>query len=317
MESFRALVNEYFFAATKQPVDAVPVMQRSWESQSLSLVTKIQRQLRVTEALCGKKTPTFDELQAVRSHQLEQEEGDLQQAALEGLLPLIRSLRALEHSRVFHSQLHDNLRTSGLCVKYTTTNFAYGSTPFSTWRRVCEAEPLQRVARLLKHPLLSERDTLSSKKDSDNQNDENATARIATPCVIFGSSTGSLVFFTTKLLGLPTTGVEIVPFLHHVASELGKTHGLDQCQFLNCDMLSTQLGDTRVVVLTSLCWDEGLYAAVQEQLARQLSPGALVIDYRDGLLRGSAPQFALVHQLQGLPVSWHQEAQCISILEKL
>ncbi|KAJ0394177.1 hypothetical protein ATCC90586_005614 [Pythium insidiosum] len=311
MESFRSLMNSHFFASTEELLKAP---EASWETASQALVTKMQRQLRVTEALCGTKTPTFEQLQDERERGLRQEENDMQEAAPDsfGLLSVIRSLRTLEHNRAFHKRLYDDLVTSGLCSKYTATNFAYGSTPFSTWRQVCSMEAIQRVVRDLKS---SKRDAGDVQIDSDNQLEDSSVC-VTTPCVVLGSSTGSLVFFTAQLLGMETTGVEIVPYLHRVASELAESHSLHRCHFLNDDMLNVRLVKARIVVLTSLCWDDSVYSAVQERLANQLSPGAIVIDYRDGILRGSMPRFAQVDKLHGLPVSWNQ-AQCIHIFERL
>ena len=49
------------------------------------------------------------------------------------------------------------------------------------------------------------------------------------------------------------------------------------------DMLESDLQDTAILMLTSLCWDEQLFAKAMCKITSELPAGALMIDYTSRL----------------------------------
>lgn len=220
-----------------------------------------------------------------------------------GICGVIRSLREREQQQDFHAELlrDQRLLTGGLAAEtsdtYTAENFAYGSTPLQTWLLLTTQPPVARAIKQMQ-------DTADCRSPS--------TAGCFT---VFGSSSGSLVLFTALTYGIPVQGVEILPFLHSEAKKLQSLTSVstDRCKFVCADMLTASLATTRVLVLTSQCWDAELYARVQRKLARELPDEALVIDYKDTLARSEC--FRLLHQLESQRVSW-SSTQPLFILRK-
>jgi hypothetical protein len=128
--------------------------------------------------------------------------------------------------------------------------------------------------------------------------------------VVFGSSTGWLVFYAAATFrGARCEGFEILETLHATASH---TLALTEKEasrkmnviFHNADMLSSSLYDAGIIVLTSMCWDDIVYAQTLEKLAEELRAGAFVIDYRGNLSRND--KFTLVsNDSLRVPVSWN------------
>ena len=67
-------------------------------------------------------------------------------------------------------------------------------------------------------------------------------------------------------------------------------------------MLTADLHDTAILMLTSLCWDNRLFAAAVSKLKAELPAGSLVIDYTKRLDN----VLTCVLQLQ-VAVSWNNE----------
>jgi hypothetical protein len=80
-------------------------------------------------------------------------------------------------------------------------------------------------------------------------------------------------------------------------SVLGFTRGdmLTECEITN---------NTRVVTLTSQCWDAAVHDAAAKRLAAELAPGALVVDYNDRLGREAA--FGDAIGVVETPTSWNR-----------
>ncbi|TMW64922.1 hypothetical protein Poli38472_009089 [Pythium oligandrum] len=210
----------------------------------------------------------------------------------QNLSGLIQHLRALEFSMGFREGLASALVMHQGQEEYSDDNYAYGSTPFDTWVKICSLPVLREAAQ--KHE--DAQNPLLMGQACDD------ICRIRAPWVVLGSSTGSLVMFCAMLFQIPCVGVEILPFLHQIAVELQEKHSIPNCSFINADMLKVALNSPSIVILTSQCWDEDLYAQIQRKLARELHPGALVVDYRNGFLE--SPDFTLVSRVEGLRVSW-------------
>ena len=67
------------------------------------------------------------------------------------------------------------------------------------------------------------------------------------------------------------------------------------------------LNQVAILMLTSQCWDHDLVARVHAKLARELAPGAIIVDYTDALLRQQEHTcFEMVAHVQA-PVSWNDE----------
>ncbi|ETP04140.1 hypothetical protein F441_19025 [Phytophthora nicotianae CJ01A1] len=197
----------------------------------------------------------------------------------ERLKLLVTRLRQQEQQLEFHHGLLKAQRqSSDSDTGYSAENFAYGSTPFPTWLDLFTQKPVLDVI---------ERDS------------KQATL------TVFGSSSGSLVFFAALALGLRSAGVEILEFLHDLAEQTRKDLQIPKtkCCFKCADMLTVSVQETSILLLTSQCWDATLYQQVQHKLEAELQPGTLVIDYKDTLQ--SSPHFQLLHQLPHQRVSWN------------
>ncbi|KAG7402039.1 hypothetical protein PHYBOEH_007253 [Phytophthora boehmeriae] len=207
----------------------------------------------------------------------------------ECLRVVISRLRQQEQQLEFHrGLLKTQQEFSGPDTEYSLENFAYGSTPFPTWLHLFTQNVLQKAIAGDPKPM-----TLT----------------------VFGSSTGSLVFFAALALGLSCVGVEILPFLHSEA-ECTRTEleiPEDKCRFVCADMLTVSLQQTSILLLTSQCWDSALYQKVQCKLETELRSGAIVIDYKDALKHSSS--FHLMQQVPQQRVSW-TDSQSLYIFER-
>ncbi|KAF1328637.1 Autophagy-related protein, partial [Globisporangium splendens] len=139
------------------------------------------------------------------------------------------------------------------------------------------------------------------------------TAKECAPCdsltphsfTVFGSSTGSLVFYAALILGVESVGIEILPFLCQVADSIQSETQIPTayCRFICEDLLQSSLSQTKILMLTSQCWDPELHDRVVNKLERELPVGSIVIDYKDTLCKSR--YFQLVDQLHERQVSWN------------
>ncbi|TYZ64666.1 hypothetical protein PybrP1_006354 [[Pythium] brassicae (nom. inval.)] len=203
--------------------------------------------------------------------------------SIAAICALVRRLREMEKSQEFHRNLLRAQREISAGSVYTLDNFAYGSTPFPTWLQIVSADSVRSAIAALR-----------------------SSCANRWRCTVFGSSTGSLVFYAALALGVDCVGVEILPFLYNVSTklrdEIVPAEVRMRCEFVCEDMLQTPLGTTSLLILTSQCWDNDLHKQVARKLERELPAGAAVVDYKDSLRRSSS--FRLEERLEGLPVSW-------------
>jgi len=192
---------------------------------------------------------------------------------------VVTHLTAVEHSLDFQMRLVGAMKQMGASTDYTEANFSYGSTPFVSWRRVFDSPRLDAAMK------------------------EAAAGR--GKYVVFGSSIGWLAFYGACSYRTSTVGVEIMQYLVDVASEARATLSVDGVEFIHEDMLQYNLTDARVVMLTSQCWDEQLIAAVHAKLAKEMEPGALVVDYR-AMGETHSDAFELVDTV-ATKVSWNPQ----------
>ncbi|CEG43695.1 uncharacterized protein PHALS_13989 [Plasmopara halstedii] len=200
---------------------------------------------------------------------------------------LVTKLRQKEQQLVFHQGLSKaQQHFSGSNSLYSVDNFAYGSTPFTTWLNVFTQQAVL---------------------------DKLASGQVN--LTVFGASIGSLVFFAGLVFGLRSVGVEILEFLHDVAEQfrLNLQISKEKCCFKCADMVTVSVHDVSILLLTSQCWDEALYAQVQTKLELELQSGTLVIDYKNALQK--SPHFRLVREVHNQRVSWNS-SQSFFIFER-
>lgn len=200
--------------------------------------------------------------------------------------------------------LRDTAIAVGEC-DYTPDNFAYGTTPFSSWHAVFQSPPL--VAAVARSRAAA---AAAATTDNDDGGDGGY--------VVMGSSIGWLVFFGALALGIPSVGFELLPSLVAAAERTktdvaaavgGASGGVSRARFVCGDMMRAPVGKAAVVMLASQCWDERLFRATAEKLAAELPTGAAVVDYgrklgeaAGGTAFGAAPAAAV-----RAPVSWNRQ----------
>jgi len=203
---------------------------------------------------------------------------------------VVQHLGAVEHSLDFQMHLLAAMTQIAADTSYSEDNFAYGSTPFSSWCAVFESPKL--AATMVE---------MASGNDGDY--------------VVFGSSIGWLAFYGACCCGVNTVGVEIMEYLVQVADDTRAKLCIEKIRFSQGDMLQHSLAETKVLMLTSQCWDDILIAKVYCKLAGELTPGALVVDYRGTLAESHSTEFELVEKVV-TPVSWNPQ-QAFFIFQRL
>ncbi|DBA04930.1 TPA: hypothetical protein N0F65_006932 [Lagenidium giganteum] len=191
----------------------------------------------------------------------------------------------MEHRRWFHA---DILKAQQKVVKdgvYSHDNFAFGTTPCYTWHRVLSTDSVNHALRACQLEMKQQR---------------------SSHVTVFGSSTGSLVLFTHLLAGVRCVGVEILPHLHHVAESVAQKFQISNCVFVNQDMLTFDVESSRLLVLTSQCWDADLCTSLRQKIEQELVAGAIVVDYQASILE-SSKHFELVETVEACEVSWHED----------
>ena len=192
-------------------------------------------------------------------------------------------LRELETDDGWRGKLLAEVDGAAAAHGWSSENFSYGSTPFSSWIELFVRCPeLKTRAQTLK------RDGLAY--------------------VVFGSSAGWLVFYGAFALGASSRGFEILRTLHDTATSARAEIDPEwkdsvNIEFNHADMLSASLENVGLIVLTSLCWDDDVHEAACAKLDAELFSGAFVIDYGDKL--AAFKSFTTVtNDSIRLPVSW-------------
>jgi hypothetical protein len=219
-------------------------------------------------------------------------------------------------------------------TSYSSENFAYGTTSLRAWTRVVAACPaLARAMRALAAD--AEKDPegalpASRRVESLGDDGGESSAEVSTRAlrvleqkarvVVFGSSTGWLVFYAALAFGARSVGYELLEgrvatayetarecvFSSDRESEKNTSSVSDLFAFSCSDALFAPLGENaKVVVLTSQCWDEALKTRVASRLASHLTIGALVVDYGDSLKRERA--FGEPVAVVEAPTSWNEK----------
>ncbi len=225
------------------------------------------------------------------------------------LLSIIESLRQTEEAYEFHSALltdrselvqtleNDKLAGGAKCSttagvdgalsletgnEYSKENFAYGSTPFSTFLKLFSSDCIQSTIRGCMGPCAA--GSAVGGKD-------------AREFVVFGSSCGWLVFYAALTFGVKSKGYEILRSLVDTSERLLQAEIEGQrlpggrfvhsmvppIEFVCEDMLAAPLHNAQIIMLCSQCWDNWLIELVHKKILGELSPGALIVDYNDRL----------------------------------
>lgn len=291
LQHFRTKVNEDFLTDGKcQNSDN----QFDWGEMMATVSDLLQRTQKLTNDGCPsvkvlqkeRERDVQDEIQSARSTEFTFESENSRTK----LTQLICRLRDQEQSQSFQRSLLQAQRSVAQSSTYSLDNFAYGTTSYQTWLCICSIPVVQSAIG-----------TCRVSSDSHEY-------------TVFGSSTGSLVFFAALVFGIQCTGVELLPFLARTAQETQEELQIPFCRTLCMDMLAYPLANTKVLVLTSQCWDNELTALLRCKLERELPLGAIVIDYKEDTL-GQSSSFRCVQQLTNQRVSWNP-SQTLHIFEK-
>jgi hypothetical protein len=177
-------------------------------------------------------------------------------------------IRQVEKTYPFQQALWDDKQEASGKYGSPVDTFTYGSSSFALWSELMALAPVQKA--------LKRSPSSSSPK------------RVA----IFGSSHGLLSLYTDALFNskagpndvrVEISGWEVLPALHDMAQDILANVESDVCNIKGYqeDMNKADVSECDVVVLTSLCWDKKTRGKVAAKLARELPPGAVVVDYRD------------------------------------
>lgn len=177
--------------------------------------------------------------------------------------------------------------------EYSLENFAYGSTPLSTWL-----------------VLMSE---IQKSGYESNQN-----------WGVLGSSCGWMVFYAALLFEKDAHGWEILPSLHEYASRVLVERVPEDVRSLvhlySCDALKGDISICSAIIIAGQCWESWLLNAMYKKIMLECNVGTLLLDYNGALQRfmkgelhkskGSGDSgsfgnrsFELVF-VKSLPVSW-------------
>ena len=250
-------------------------------------------------------------------------------------------------------EIETRFRTTSPGTSYSSENFAYGTTSLRAWTRVvAECPALSAAMRALARD--AERDAATFAEEDaflehvGGESFHSAQLRRLeerSRCVVFGSSTGWLVFYAALAHGVRSVGYELLEgrvataraaaraafsfstrpdvcsneetFRSENAAivderDAAATKARRACSwvgllaFSSSDATLAPLGvGAKVVVLTSQCWDESLKTRVAERLTRGLPSGALAVDYGDLLAR--EPAFGEPVAVVEAPTSWNRK----------
>lgn len=280
--------------------------------------------------------------------------GDAVEAAASRLGAVIRRLREMETSLEFqaalageaaqlsgaHVQEEDGVTASGgggSGRRYTPDNFAYGSTPYTSWLQlVCHTEVAARL------------------RGGAMQGGGSGSGRPG-ECVVWGSSSGWLLFYGALTCGWRCVGYELLSCLAERSRQVAAEHGLmphgsgasggqghvsasagersgarpgagghgdvgdgafplqrgcgggarggggGAVVVHNADLLTSDVSACGLLLLTNQCWDVALTRCAAAKAAAELPDGAVVVDYTGALAPELGPPVAKVR----VPVSWN------------
>jgi hypothetical protein len=198
---------------------------------------------------------------------------------IETLKEIVQTLREVEVSPHFYTnrlraveQLVGTKAGEEGAAKSTTfltkDNFAYGSTAVVSFYTVFK-EAMQLFASTAVGPSMG-------------------TASTTINFTVFGSSIGWLCFYAAFLHEeglLRIKGYEILSPLVDEAVRIAAVYNVPSSiiHFHNCDMLTADISDCHILMLTSQCWDVSLIGQVKGKILRECHQGTVVIDYTSAM----------------------------------
>ena len=225
-------------------------------------------------------------------------------AGLAALPALVSEMRSIESSVEFHTALLSAHRSLGVAnasalsdpTEYSRTNFSYGSTPHSSWLAVFEqCPPLMATVQEMRRQTAGRAVAMQQRQNE---------------YCVFGSSLGWLCFYASLTFGLRSTGYELVKPLVSLSRSLQGRHcigsGGGSVTFSHADMLTADLRNVRVLMLTSHAWDAALCQKLDCKLASELAHGCFVIDYNGRLGLSQPGAFEVVGRVS-VATSWASE----------
>lgn len=183
------------------------------------------------------------------------------------LQSLVNTLRTREPTFAFQQQLHVDKQRAARRHNCSVDQLTYGTTSWTFFRRVLQSPEVAHAMR---------------------------PSPVPTRCAIFGSSTGLLSFFTAALYPHACVdGFEVLPCLVTLATKMRDTYCNTNASNSNNkssgfiafhlkDMLSADISQCSLVILTSLCFDKRTRRAVYSKLSSECPRGCIVVDYQDG-----------------------------------
>jgi len=212
------------------------------------------------ESLGAKKYREASEYALLSELEMEQ---DLDTRPLAGCL---RSVRQLEKSFAFQRRLWFDKKRIAPLLQCSTEQLTYGTTTFAMWHRLMMGSS-------------SIRNRMRSKEHDADDEDVTSQPKV----IIFGSSVGLLGFYTSTLFPHSRiVGYEVMTSLVKVAQQLKNSYFPEEdITFHHKDMMSADVHDADVVILTSMCWDSECRRRVATKLSLELPANALVVDYQE------------------------------------
>jgi len=142
-------------------------------------------------------------------------------------------------------------------VDFTRQNFAYGTTTFTGYFKLCkESECYRNKIRELQ--------------------------KLNGSVTVLGSSLGLLNNYISNSHGLRTKGIELLDVL--VAKSKQFMRGCNvKNEFIAGDFMEESFEEEELIWLTSMCWDSSLRKSLYSKLSLELKTGCVVVDYKKGL----------------------------------
>ena len=191
---------------------------------------------------------------------------------LKSLQDIITNVRDIEKTFAFQHKLWLEKNKIAKVLDCSVEQLTYGSSSINLWMKLVNSIAWKE-AIFTSTPI-----------------DENDNPKV----IVFGSSQGLLSFYSSALNynfhknNITVIGYEILPYLYNKATDLLHEHWQLHCHigndvmFFNEDMMTADIKDANIIILTSLCWDKRTRQRVAKKISNELKkPGSIVIDYRD------------------------------------
>lgn len=236
-----------------------PVSQQAVPAASLSVTA----QQAADKLLHARQAQLAAELESIN------ESPSVPGPSIEVIRGVVQYLRAAEQSVDFQAALAHQMQQAADLEECSLENFAYGSTSYPSWLTVVTNDQVLPAI--------------------------NAAMGRQSQHMVWGSSSGWLVFYGALTFGWASHGYEILPNLVDTAEACARVHNLEAvARFTTGDLLSSCLDNVGFLQLTDQCWDQQLIALARAKVERELPDGAVCLDYTGSLKRVAALQLLAV-----------------------